>query len=115
MPTYEVFHAHDLFAAYQRTLTHPGSPVEREHYQKVADVEAQDLEEVFCLTNTTLHPWWTNQAVTPVPGAVPTRSTSVGDLIALGTHLFFVEPSGFTPVRWSLHCEPGSEAQESDE
>jgi hypothetical protein len=101
MPTYTVYHAHDLFAAYQHASTH--GPLEREHYHPVASVEAESLEAVFQLTNSIEHPWWYHRAVTPVPGAVPARSTSVGDVVVQGRKVWIVDRFGFTETRWAAH------------
>jgi hypothetical protein len=99
MPIYTVYHADDLFAAYQHVATH--KPLEREHYHPVASVEAESLEAVFQLTNSIEQPWWYHRAVTPIPGAVPTRSTSVGDVVVQGHTVWMVDRFGFTATRWA--------------
>ncbi|GHO96546.1 hypothetical protein KSF_065940 [Reticulibacter mediterranei] len=98
MPIYTVYHANDLFAAYQHVSTH--KPLEREQYHPVAAVEAEALEAVFQLTNSIEQPRWYHRAVTPVPGAVPTRSTSVGDVVVQGRKVWIVDRFGFTETRW---------------
>jgi hypothetical protein len=67
----------------------------------VAQVEAASLEDVFQLTNSIEQPWWYHRAVTPFPGAVPTRSTSVGDVVVQGRTVWIVDRFGFTKTRWA--------------
>jgi hypothetical protein len=99
MPKYTVYHAYDLFAASQHVATH--KPLDREQYHPVAQVEAESLDEVFQLTNRVEQPWWYDRAVTPVPGAVPARSTSVGDVVVLDRKVWIVDHCGFTTTRWA--------------
>ncbi|SRR5579884_2426654 len=97
---YEVYHANDLFAAYQRVLAHDPAPLLPTYYHKVADVQAEHLQEVFVLTNTREQLWWYHPQVRPVPGAQPFRSTSIGDVIVQHDHVWLVDQTGFTPLQW---------------
>lgn len=64
-------------------------------YVKVADVETDDLEDVFRATNHIDRPWTENKEVTAL-FSVRARSTSVGDVIVDATgNKFFVDSCGF--------------------
>ena len=69
-------------------------------YVKVAEVGADDLEEVFRRTNTIEFYWWEDPKVVRSEPIV-CRSTSVGDVISLGKRAWVVASSGFTPVAWA--------------
>lgn len=99
MMTYIVYHARDLFAASQHASAH--KLLTRDQYDPVAQVRATSLDEVFLLTNSIEQPWWYHCAVTPIPGAVPTRSTSVGDVIVQGRQVWMVNRFGFTETQWA--------------
>jgi hypothetical protein len=49
-----------------------------EGFEKVAEVEAEDLGNVFYLTTHVTHEWWLNEGVTLVKES---RSSSVGDVV----------------------------------
>ena len=55
-----------------------------DRFELVALVDSNSLEEIFRLTNHIDHPWPGNEEVEVVNGANH-RSTSVGDLVQLGT------------------------------
>jgi hypothetical protein len=67
-------------------------------YKHVADVDLDDLEDAFRLTNH-IHSVWnenTDAHVEPQPG--PQRSTSVGDIIERDGEFFLVAPFGFETI-----------------
>ncbi|MBW4554188.1 MAG: hypothetical protein KME35_24260 [Aphanocapsa sp. GSE-SYN-MK-11-07L] len=61
---------------------------------KVAEVDTDDLEMAFRLTNHTESSWILNPQVTPEPGNH--RSTSVGDVLGLEGKRYGVDAFGFT-------------------
>jgi len=66
-------------------------------FELVAELETEDLDKVFRLTNDCGEDWWLNKGVTAF--VVPSRSTSVGDVIVLPNGQgYTVEPIGFRPV-----------------
>lgn len=68
-------------------------------YAHVAQVETDDLDDAFTLTNHIDRSWFDNATVTPlVPRA---RSTSVGDLFYDGERLWRVAPVGFVEINCS--------------
>ena len=69
----QVYHALVMDAMYKET-----AGIWPEEYAKVAEVDTDQLEVAFELTNTIHRPWWTNPGVRAVK---PTRSTSVGDVL----------------------------------
>ena len=50
-----------------------------EDYQLVAEVDTDDVDEAYYLTNDLGKDWWLNEGVTA--HLVPCRSTSVGDVL----------------------------------
>lgn len=60
---------------------------------KVAQVDTDDLEEAFALTNSIDHPWTENAQVRAEPGRH--RSTSVGDVMEQDGDRFIVDTIGF--------------------
>ena len=52
-----------------------------EDYQLVAEVDTNDVDEAYYLTNDVDTKWWINERVTA--HVVPCRSTSVGDVLVL--------------------------------
>lgn len=70
-------------------------------YRMVAGVTADDLEDVFRLTNSIDRNWAENPGVQPMPlpfGKGGYRSTSVGDIIVVGDDAFYVDSSGFAKL-----------------
>jgi len=55
------------------------------------------LERAFMLTNSVNDAWWNNEGVTPVFPEKGCRSTSVGDMVLIGTEKYKCDSSG-----WSL-------------
>lgn len=51
------------------------------NFTLVAEVKADNIEEVFALTNHIDSDWTENEGVTKAPGATRFRSTSVGDVV----------------------------------
>jgi hypothetical protein len=69
---------------------------------------AEMLEDAFRLTNHITNDWSTNPQVMPT-GLGTGRSTSVGDYIQLGLHVYRCDPTGWThifdipaPTRWQI-------------
>ncbi len=76
----------------------PETWTERPHdYKAIADVEVEDYNEVFGLTNHIEHDWTTNRGVSMLVEG-PQRSTSVGDVYEMedGSALM-VAGAGFEP------------------
>jgi len=64
---------------------------------KVADVDTEDLDKAYELTNNIDHSWWENTEVTKcVPGSI--RSTSVGDVLIHNEIKYAVDIMGFTRI-----------------
>ena len=81
---------------------HLPEQVARSDYQKVAEVRADDLEEVFTLTNhRSEEPWWQHPDVTPASPNPAYRSTSVGDVIQQGRQVWIVQNVGWGQVWWA--------------
>ena len=55
------------------------------------------LERAFMLTNSVNDAWWNNEGVTPMFPEKGCRSTSVGDMVLIGTEKYKCDSSG-----WSL-------------
>ena len=71
----------------------------RGDYQAVAEVETENIDDVFQLTNTIEHSWWLNPGVLHLFDGLGCRSTSVGDLIEDASGKFHrVDTAGFTEV-----------------
>lgn len=93
--SYEVWHARDLFAAgaIGRVMGMPPQEFP-DDYEKVADVLARDLDQVFALTNHTDTSWQDNPGVST--NVAEARSTSDGDVIVDPEgRPHRVEPTGF--------------------
>lgn len=67
-----------------------------EHYEFVAEVEADALGQVFELTNHIYSDWTKNDGVKATAG--PKRSTSVGDIIMSPSSYFVIAPVGLRPI-----------------
>lgn len=82
-------------------------------YAPVAQVETNDLESAFGLTNHLDSPWTSNQGVTKI-GDENVRSTSVGDVMRddSGT-LFYVAPFGFEPFESNAMSDRERSSRES--
>ena len=55
------------------------------------------LEKAFMLTNSVNDAWWKNEGVTPMFPEKGCRSTSVGDMVLIGTEKYKCDSMG-----WSL-------------
>ena len=66
-------------------------------YRLVALVEAHSLEEAFRLTNHIEGDWRKNALVKSVSD-IPSRSTSVGDVITVNGQIWLVDQAGFRQV-----------------
>ena len=58
----------------------------------------QKLETAFRLTNSVNHAWWENEGVTPMFPEKGCRSTSVGDMVLIGTEKYVCENMGWKKV-----------------
>lgn len=76
------------------SVEHAKAAWEQKLYEHVADVETDDLDQAFELTNTIHCHWVDNRGVT-VHGDPRHRSTSVGDMLEQDGTLFIVSPLGF--------------------
>lgn len=63
---------------------------------KVAEIEINDLETAFELTNHIDKPWTENDKVTPLVSNP--RSTSAGDVMEIDGQFYFVASTGFTKI-----------------
>ena len=64
--------------------------------KKLTDTEK--LETAFMKTNTIEEGWWNNEGVTKMFGGGACRSTSVGDMVLIGTTKYKCEPTGWSEV-----------------
>ena len=58
----------------------------------------EKLEKAFMLTNSINDAWWNNEGVTPMFGDKGCRSTSVGDMILIGTEKYKCDSMGWSKV-----------------
>ena len=68
------------------------------HYRKVADVDGDDKDVAYCLTNHIDESWTNNKGVTVAPGVDRVRSTSVGDLMVVDGKFHVVCGHGFSEI-----------------
>ena len=61
----------------------------------------QKLETAFRLTNSVNHAWWENEGVTPMFPEQGCRSTSVGDMVLIGTEKYVCESQGWEKLNES--------------
>ena len=59
---------------------------------------AEKLETAFMKTNSIDEAWWNNKEVTKMFGGEGCRSTSVGDMVLVGTDKFLCESTGWSKV-----------------
>jgi hypothetical protein len=93
---YAVYHARDTWAMF--SPSEEGWLADRAlHFQHVADVQAEGLEQVFALTNHQEASWISHPHITWHATDVPLGSTSVGDAIVdtQTEQAWLVLPSGF--------------------
>jgi hypothetical protein len=69
-----------------------------DHYTHVADVDVNDLDQMYELTNHIDHDWTTNKEVTLVVPNSQHRSTSVGDLAKIDGKFFVCASIGWDEV-----------------
>ena len=100
---YSVYHRNDLGLCL--LLGDQSASVLPSSFHQVAEVEAENLEEVFSLTNTREEQWWEHPHVTPVRPDTRYRSTSVGDVVVQGEQVWIVEGMGFRRVAWAQEEE----------
>ena len=60
--------------------------------------ESDMLEKAFMLTNSISDGWWNNEGVTKMFPDKSCRSTSVGDMVLVGTKKFKCESAGWKEV-----------------
>ena len=82
-----------IHAAYEAA---PSTVALVEVEKKLPDTEK--LETAFMKTNTIERPWWNNEGVTKMFGGGACRSTSVGDMVLIGTDKYKCEPTGWSEV-----------------
>ena len=58
----------------------------------------EKLEFAFMKTNSIEDAWWNNAEVTKMFGGEGCRSTSVGDMVLVGTEKFLCESTGWSKV-----------------
>ena len=58
----------------------------------------EKLEKAFMLTNSINDAWWNNEGVTPMFGDKGCRSTSVGDMILIGTEKYKCDSMGWSKI-----------------
>jgi hypothetical protein len=68
-------------------------------YDKVAVVKAENVEDVFSLTNHVDRPWWTNKNISLIKQS---RSTSVGDIVECEETFFYCDSIGWKEVKPQL-------------
>ena len=61
----------------------------------------QKLETAFRLTNSVNHAWWENEGVTPMFPEQGCRSTSVGDMVLVGTEKYVCASTGWKKLNES--------------
>ncbi len=93
-----VYHYTDTDPLHWFSVQQTHITLRRADYVKVAEVQAENLNEVFRLTNTIEQDWQQNPQVTPAQPGTPQRSTSVGDVIVLGEHAWIVDHMGFVEI-----------------
>ena len=84
----KVYH-NDMFLAY---ILNPS--LKKNNLHLVAEVDTNDLDEAYRLTNNITNSWIINKGVKAVEG-VQHRSTSVGDLLECNGKSYVVESVGF--------------------
>ena len=101
MKIYEVWHADPpQFSFYLNDKEKNVTRIRSEFpngYQHIADVRADDLNEVFHLTNTVEELWTRNVEIAEVYGD-QFRSTSVGDVIIDGKQRWLVDGIGWIDI-----------------
>ena len=60
--------------------------------------DREKCEKAFMLTNSIDDAWWNNEEVTKMFGGEGCRSTSVGDMVLVGTEKFLCESTGWSKV-----------------
>jgi hypothetical protein len=98
---YEVYHYSGDDPRHWFTVQADQITVRSADYVKVAEVEAENLDQVFLLTNTIDHDWQENDHVTPARPGQSERSTSTGDVIVMGDQAWIVESAGFSAVTFA--------------
>ena len=58
------------------------------------------LEKVFMKTNSITDAWWNNKEVTKMFSGKACRSTSIGDIVIIGTNKYKCESIGWSKTAW---------------
>ena len=58
------------------------------------------LEKVFMKTNSITDAWWNNKEVTKMFSGKACRSTSIGDIVIIGTNKYKCESTGWSKTAW---------------
>jgi hypothetical protein len=96
---YAVYHARDIWA-----MLSPREDLwlldQALHFRPVADVETDQLEQVFALTNHQEESWISHAHIVWHATDAPVRSTSIGDVIVSTQtgQAWLVMPSGFSEI-----------------
>lgn len=88
-------HKSEIYTAYLDTMVRGSDGYDEEthtpFYTHVADVEAVDLEDAFCIMNA----WDCPEAVERL---APCHSLSVGDILVSGETAYIVDSCGYTQI-----------------
>ena len=57
------------------------------------------LEKAFMLTNSITDAWWNNEGVTKMFPDKSCRSTSIGDMVLIGTEKYLCEATGWSKTK----------------
>ncbi len=96
---FAVYHARDIWTMLSpqedRWLLNPAP-----HFRHVAQVQADQLEQVFALTNHQEVNWTSHQEIIWHATDAPVRSTSIGDVIVSSQtgQVWLVLPAGFKEI-----------------
>ena len=78
-------------------VIHGGETVAMVEVEKNAPV-LNKLETAFMKTNSISDAWWNNEGVSKVFKGIACRSTSVGDMVLIGTTTYKCEVTGWSEV-----------------
>ena len=72
------------------------------------------LEKAFMLTNSIESAWWTNKDVTKMFNGKSCRSTSVGDMVLIGTEKYKCEAAGWSKLAWTKPAHEWNKVSHSE-
>jgi hypothetical protein len=87
----KVYHRDPVKSTYFFPAQSPDEPT----FTLVAEVDSENLEEIFELTNHIEHSWTQNKKVTVIANN-SVRSTSVGDLVLINGKYFVCKDTGWS-------------------